>query len=132
MSTALASHWTCARCGVSVSNQDGAQLPLPKTWGSDAEGEFCLGCRRQRASDRATEASPPDCDRATRARLGRAGLIEFEVRRSPDRTDASIARACRSSAAAVATARSRLQLAPAPPPGSDSDWAARRRAARSS
>lgn len=125
MTAALASCWTCARCGVSVSNSDGARLPLPETWGSEAGGEFCLGCRRQRASEGAAEAAPVGSDRATRARLGRAGLIEFEVRRRPERTNASIARACHSSTSAVAAARSRLHLPPAPPPGSDRDWADR-------
>lgn len=128
MTAVLARRWTCARCGVSVSNSDGARLPLPETWGSEAEGEFCLGCRRQRASDGAAEAAPSGSDRATRARLGRDGLIEFEVRRRPERTNASIARACRSSTSAVAAARSRLHLPPAP--GSDADWAAARTTGR--
>jgi hypothetical protein len=116
-----ASKWTCAGCGVSAGRIDGGPAPLPECWISSAEGDFCLACRRQRAADAALEAAPEDCDRDARAKLRRAGLIEFEVRRAPDRTDGVIAKACRSSAAAVATARRRLQLQDAHPPGLASD-----------
>jgi hypothetical protein len=70
------------------------------------------------------DAAPSDSDRDARAKLRRAGLIEFEVRRTPDRTDGSIARACRTSAGAVAAARRRLQLRKGPAAGSDRDRAA--------
>jgi hypothetical protein len=36
-------------------------------------------------------------------------LIEFEVRRMPERSDGSIAKACRTSASTVAAARERLR-----------------------
>lgn len=130
MALSPAAKWTCRGCGVCVSRIDGEPAPLPDTWVSSAEGDFCLGCRRQRAAEEALDAAPPDSPRDVRARLRRAALIEFEVRRSPERTDGSIARACRSSAAAVAAARRRLCLDPAPPPGSDRDRTAARTAAR--
>lgn len=113
--------WICAGCGVSASRIDGKAAPLPDTWVSSAEGDFCLTCRRQRAVEAAVEAGPNNSDRDARAKLRRAGLIEFEVRRTPERTDGSIAKACRSSAAAVAAARRRLQLHEGPAPGSDRD-----------
>lgn len=113
--------WTCSGCGVSASRIDGRAAPLPDTWISAAEGNFCLTCRRQRAVEAAVEAGPSNSDRDARAKLRRAGLIEFEVRRTPERTDGSIAKACRSSAVAVAAARRRLQLREGPAPGSDRD-----------
>jgi hypothetical protein len=102
--------WTCSGCSVSVGRIDGSRAPLPETWASSPEGDFCLVCRRQRAGEAALDAAPSDCGRDARAKLRRTGLIEFEVRRVPDRTNGSIAKACRSSAAAVAAARQRLQL----------------------
>jgi hypothetical protein len=84
---------------------------------------FCLGCRRQQAAEAALEAAPADTSRDKRATLRRAGLIEFEVRRAPNRTDRTIAQACSSSAVAVAAARRRMQLAEGPPPGTDRDRA---------
>ncbi len=111
--------WTCAGCGVSASRIDGKRTPLPDSWTSSAEGDFCLSCRRQRAAEAALDAAPEDSGRDARAKLRRAGLIEFEVRRTPDRTDGSIAKACRSSASAVAAARRRLHMREGPPSGSD-------------
>lgn len=106
--TKSARKWTCEGCGVSASRIDGAASPLPEAWASSAEGEFCLACRRQRAGEAALEAAPEQNDRDARAKLRRTGLIEFEVRRAPDRTDGAIAKACRSSASAVAAARRNL------------------------
>lgn len=106
----VAHKWACDDCGVSVSRIDGAAAPLPATWTSSAEGDFCLVCRRARAGEAALDGAPSDSGRDARTKLRRDGLIEFEVRRTPDRTDGSIAKACRSSAVAVAAARRRLQL----------------------
>lgn len=97
--------WTCDRCGVSVSQLDGAALPLPETWTTAADGNFCLTCRRERAGEAALEAVPADCSNDTRVKVRRAGLLEFEVRRAPDRADNAIAKACHTSASAVARAR---------------------------
>jgi hypothetical protein len=120
----VAAKWTCGGCGVSASRIGGAPTPLPDSWISSAEGDFCLTCRRQRAAEAALDAAPEDCGRDVRAKLRRAGLIEFEVRRTPDRTDGTIAKACRSSAAVVAAARRRLQLRDELRPGSDRDQTA--------
>lgn len=130
MTPASAQKWTCESCGVSVSRIDGERAPLPDTWTSGAEGEFCLVCRRQRAAEAALDAAPPDSNRDTRVSLRRAGLIEFEVRRAPDRTDSTIAKACRSSASAVAAARRRLHLGKGPPVGANRDRTAARAAGR--
>lgn len=106
--TLTAPKWTCAGCGVSASLNDTAVIPLPEAWEDCAEGVFCLGCRRQRVAEAAIDASPAALDRDARAKLRRTAVIEFEVTRAPEKTNGSIAKACRSSIPAVAAARRRL------------------------
>lgn len=101
--------WTCDRCGVAVSRMLGEPAPLPETWASSADGNFCLVCRRERAGEAALEEAPSDSTRDTRNKLRRSSLIEFEVRRTPDRPDNAIAKACHSSVSAVAAARHRVE-----------------------
>ena len=110
--TSTAKKWTCDRCGVSVGQMDGTQVPLPEVWTHERNGTFCLGCRRERAAEAALESAPEDSSIEVRAKLRRAALIEFEVSRRPDHNDGTIAKACRSSASAVAAARQRLELPP--------------------
>ena len=107
----VAKKWTCHRCEMSVSRLDGSQASLPENWASAGEGYFCLACRRERAAEAAVDAAPSDCDRNALVKLRRAGLIEFELRRAPDRADRTIAQACSTSVPAVAEARRRLQQA---------------------
>jgi hypothetical protein len=125
MAGASARRWSCDGCGVAVSRVDGMPMQLPDTWTTSAEGMFCLGCRRKQAAEAALEAAPANTSRDKRATLRRAGVIEFEVRRAPNRTDRTIAQVCSSSAMAVAAARRRMQLDEGPPPGADRDWAGR-------
>src|SRR5262245_11600851 len=99
--------WTCSRCGMAVGRIDGRPVPLPESWETGADGQFCLTCRRQRAADAAQDEAPTGCSAEARAKARRAGLIEFEVRRTPALPDNTIARACRTSASAVAAARRR-------------------------
>lgn len=108
--TATANKWTCDGCAVTVSQIDGSQTTLPATWAVAGKGQLCLVCQRALAADTALEAAPSDCSLDARAKLRRAAVIEFEVRRTPDHTNGAIAKACRSSATAVANARARLQL----------------------
>lgn len=108
--TDTAKKWTCDGCGVSVSRIDGERAALPATWSSSTEGRFCLVCRRDRAASAALESAPSDSPIDVRARLRRTAVIEFEVRRTPDHPDGTIAKACRTSASAVAEARRRLEL----------------------
>jgi len=110
--TATAKKWTCENCGVSVSRMGGEQVELPDTWVSGEDGTFCLLCRRERAAMQALEAAP-ESGLEERAKLRRAALIEFEVRRRPGHGNGEIAKACRSSVAAVVAARKRLKI-PAP------------------
>jgi hypothetical protein len=110
--TQTAKKWTCEDCGVSVSKVGGERVRLPDTWVSSEEGTFCLLCRRERAAKEALDAAP-ESGLEERAKLRRAALIEFEVRRRPSHGNGEIAKACRSSVAAVVAARKRLKL-PAP------------------
>lgn len=105
VATQTACKWTCDRCGVSVSQLDGGQVPFPESWTAAADGSFCLTCRRERAAEAALDAAPADCSNDVRAKLRRAGLVEFEVRRAPDRADNAIAKACHTSASTVVAAR---------------------------
>jgi hypothetical protein len=108
MSAATTPHrWVCSNCGVSVGQLDGHRTPLPASWEHCDDGDFCLACRRSRASD-AAQAAATDSSAADRAKARRTGLIEFEVRRTPDLTDGAIAKSCRTSAAAVSAVRKRL------------------------
>jgi hypothetical protein len=109
IATATAGKWTCDRCGVSVSRMDGSQVPLPESWIATNDGRFCLTCRRERAAEAALNAAPDGCSTEAKAKARRAGLVEFEVRRAPDRADNAIAKACHTSASTVAAARRQLQ-----------------------
>jgi len=97
--------WTCDRCSVAVSRIDHSAVPLPESWSETPDGRFCLTCRRERAAKAALDAAPEDCSVEDKARARRAGLVEFEVRRAPDRADNAIAKACHTSASTVAAAR---------------------------
>jgi hypothetical protein len=114
MSTlSTAKKWTCDGCGVSVSRLGGEKVELPGSWASSDDGTYCLHCRRELAAKAALEAAPQDTGLEARAKLRRAALIEFEVRRRPGEGNGEIAKACRSSVAAVIAARKRLDI-PAP------------------
>jgi hypothetical protein len=106
---ATAERWICDGCGVSVTWSDGRRAPLPEAWTDSADGCFCLKCRRERAAESALDGTPKDGNREARAKLRRASLIEFEIRRTPDLPNNTIARACRSSAVVVAAARQRIE-----------------------
>jgi hypothetical protein len=108
-----AKKWICDQCGVSVSRVGGEKVELPGSWATSDEGTYCLLCRRERAAQAALASAPEDCGREDRAKLRRAALVEFEVRRRPNHGNGEIAKACRSSVAAVVAARQRLKI-PAP------------------
>ncbi len=106
----LSRRWTCSGCAMAVGRIDGQPVTLPENWERGPDGTFCLTCRRQRAADAARDEAPTGCSAEARAKARRAGLIEFEVRRTPTLTDSTIARACHTSALAVAAARKRLDI----------------------
>lgn len=113
MSVPTAKKWTCDQCGVTVSRAGGEKVELPASWDTCQDGIFCLLCRRDRAAQAALEKAPQGSGIADRAKLRRAALVEFEVRRRPRHGNGEIAKACRSSVAAVVAARKRLKI-PAP------------------
>jgi hypothetical protein len=99
--------WTCGNCLVeSRWNGSGAQRELPLNWIENPQGLVCLHCQRELAGDAAVNAS--DLTRSERARLRSSTIIEFEVRRTPDRTDGQIANSVHTSVGAVQKARKRL------------------------
>jgi hypothetical protein len=112
MSVSTAKKWTCDHCGVTVSRVGGERVELPASWATSEDGTFCLLCRRERAAQAALDAAPKG-SLEDRAKLRRAALVEFEVRRRPGHGNGEIAKACRSSVAAVVAARERLKI-PAP------------------
>ena len=108
MSPATVEKWTCSGCAVAARRNDTEVVPLPESWEICADGIFCLGCRRRRVAEAAADSAPAAADRDARARLRRTAVVEFEVLRAPDRTNGSIAKACRSSIPVVVAARRRL------------------------
>jgi hypothetical protein len=113
MRSLTAKKWTCDQCGVALSRAGGDEVELPASWDACEEGIFCLLCRRDRAAQAALEQAPQSSGLEDRAKLRRAALVEFEIRRRPDHGNGEIAKACRSSVAAVVAARKRLKI-PAP------------------
>jgi hypothetical protein len=51
------------------------------------------------------ESAPEDCSREDLVRIRRTALIEFEISRSPDAPNRTIAQACRTSPKTVAAIR---------------------------
>jgi hypothetical protein len=100
-----AGKWSCDRCEVAVSRLDGTRVPFPENWTGGSEGNFCLTCRRERAAEAVLDAAPADSSHDARAKLRRSGLVEFEVRRAPERPDSAIAKSCHTSASVVVAAR---------------------------
>jgi hypothetical protein len=102
--------WTCGDCGVTASRLDGQPATEPSCWTSSEEGRLCLACRRSRASEAAIDRTPTGISRDAYRQIRRTGLIEFELRRTPDHRDGPIASACGTSPSAVATVRRNLAL----------------------
>ena len=105
--------WTCARCKVRATWAPGSEVQgRPATWTEDGDRLFCLTCQRALAAEAAAFAAPADTSTERRAKLRSAAMVEFEIRRDPDRSNGEIARSIRSSVPAVAKARLRLGVAP--------------------
>jgi hypothetical protein len=99
--------WTCGNCGVEVrwhSNHE--QRGLPANWTLNHQGPVCLHCRRELAANAAV--SSLDLSLQERARLRSSTVVDFEVRRAPNRTNSQIASAVHTSVVAVQKARERL------------------------
>jgi hypothetical protein len=80
----------------------------PAGWTRRGGKAHCLACRRALAAEAANETAPEGASREERAKLRAAALIEFEIRRDPDRPNGEIAKVVRCSVPAVLKARQRL------------------------
>jgi hypothetical protein len=94
-----------------VSWADSHEQPeLPANWADHhLAGPVCLHCRRELAGDAAV--SNLDLSRPQRAQLRSSTIVDFEVRRTPDRSNTQIAGAVHTSVGAVRKARERVAAA---------------------
>jgi hypothetical protein len=107
--------WTCGYCQVEVRWMNGHEgNGLPANWTEENRGPACLACRRALAAESAVDDNSSDLSTQERARLRSYALLEFEVTRDPDRSNAQIAGAVHTSVVAVQKARERLGVAAAP------------------
>ena len=102
---------TCARCEMTTTwIPRSKREKVPANWVIKNGQSYCLACRRELAVSDALEelgeGSPP----ADRAKIRSQAVVEFEIRRDPDRRDGDIARASRCSVMAVSKARKRLGI----------------------
>ena len=81
----------------------------PAGWTRRGDKAHCLQCRRAIAAEAANETAPAGATREERAKLRAEALIEFEIRRDPDRPNGEIAKVVRCSVPAVLKARRRLE-----------------------
>jgi hypothetical protein len=101
--------WSCARCGVSVGRIDNELTDLPETWTEAERQAFCLTCSRARAGEAAVALTEGESSREDRVRIQRDAVIEFEIGRTPDAPNRSIANACHTSSSAVAAVRDLME-----------------------
>lgn len=110
-----AAPWKCAYCKVEVRWMTGEEdRGLPVNWTKERGGPACLACRRELAADAALDDNSSSLPVQERARRRSFALLEFEVTRDPDRSNAQIASAVHTSVVAVQKARERLGAVPAP------------------
>ena len=111
----IPTRWTCGYCHVEVHwVGDHENHGLPANWAEEREGPVCLACRRELAADAAVDGTSSDVSVQERARLRSFALLEFEVTRDPNRSNAQIASAVHTSVVAVQKARDRLGASAAP------------------
>jgi hypothetical protein len=104
--------WCCDRCAVTISWMPGYERKGPPAgWTRRGDKAHCLQCRRAIAAEAANETAPAGATREERAKLRAQALIEFEIRRDPDRPNGEIAKVVRCSVPAVLKARRRLESA---------------------
>ena len=100
----------CARCGVISRWMPGHERRGPPAgWARKGELTYCLACRRALATESADDYAPEGCSREDRAKLRVQALIEFEIKRDPDRPNGEIAKVVRCSVPAVVKARRTLE-----------------------
>jgi hypothetical protein len=101
---------TCGRCRMTTRWMPGhAHALLPAAW-IEEDGElYCLTCQRALAAEAGSSTAPDDSTTASRARMRSVALVEFEIKRDPERSNGQIARAIHTSVPAVIKARRRLE-----------------------
>lgn len=101
---------TCARCEMTTTwIPRSKKEKVPANWIIKNGQGYCLACRRELAVDEALAEMGEDAP-AVRAKIRSQAVVEFEIRRDPDRRDGDIARAARCSVMAVSKARKRLGI----------------------
>ena len=101
---------TCARCEMTTTwIARNKTDKVPANWITKNGQAYCLACRRELAVDDALSEMGEDAP-AVRAKVRSQAVVEFEIRRDPDRRDGDIARAARCSVMAVSKARKRLVI----------------------
>ena len=111
----IPTRWTCGYCSVEVRwVGDHENRGLPANWAEERGGPVCLACRRELAADAAVADTASELSVQERARLRSFALLEFEVMRDPNRSNAQIASAVHTSVVAVQKARDRLGVSAAP------------------
>jgi hypothetical protein len=108
-STAGISH-VCARCGVVIRFMPGHERSgLPNGWKKERGETYCLGCRRERAAEAGIASVSDKLSLADRAKMRTMALVEFEIKRDPERPNGEIAKVARCSVPAVAKVRRKLE-----------------------
>ena len=101
---------TCARCEMTTRwIPSDKREKVPANWVVKNGQSYCLACRRELAVDDALADLGNEAP-AARAKIRSQAVVEFEIRRDPDRRDGDIARAARCSVMAVSKARKRLGI----------------------
>ena len=105
-----APRWTCNRCQVTISYLPGheAATSTPAGWGKHSGGLYCLACRRDLAAEAAWASAPDSLSLEDRAKLRASAVVEFEIKRDPERPNGEIAKVARCSVPAVVKVRKRL------------------------
>jgi hypothetical protein len=102
---------TCARCEMTTTwIPRSKREKVPANWITKNGQAYCLACRRELAVDDALAEMGDEGAPAARAKIRSQAVVEFEIRRDPDRRDGDIARASRCSVMAVSKARKRLGI----------------------
>ena len=101
--------WTCDRCAMTIRYLPGhGRRGRPNGWAKQGGNTYCLACRRSIAAETAYESAPADMPMEKRAKLRATAVIDFEIKRDPERPNGEIAKIVRCSVPAVLKARKRL------------------------
>jgi hypothetical protein len=101
--------WTCDRCEMTIRYLPGhGRRGRPNGWAKQGGNTYCLACRRSIAAEAAYESAPADMPMEKRAKLRATAVIDFEIKRDPERPNGEIAKIVRCSVPAVLKARKRL------------------------